>query len=81
MYRPSRIGEQLELDLAGPGRPWLEPWEGRSPRSLTKASQMFKLSAIPPGGAATKRGFREQPAPEKRLQLEQLELPFDVEVL
>ena len=80
VYRPPRIGDQLELDLCGAGRPWLEPWGGRSPRVLTKTFEMFKLSAIPPGGAAARCDNREQPAPEKRLQLEQLELPFSLEV-
>ncbi len=48
--RPSRIGDQLELELAGPGRAWLEPWEGKSPRGLTKTAQKFSLGAPPAGG-------------------------------
>jgi len=48
--RPSRIGEQLELELAGPGRAWREPWEGKSPRVLTKTFERFSLGAPPTGG-------------------------------
>ena len=55
MKGPPRIGEQyvLALDDVRLKRA-VEPWEGTSPRALTKAAKMFKLSAIPPGGAAPK---------------------------
>ena len=46
----SHIGDQLELELAGPGRVWREPWEGMSPRALTKVAQMLSLGAPPAGG-------------------------------
>jgi len=48
--RPSRKGEQLELELAGPGLVWLEPWEGKSPRTLTGAYKRFSLGAPPARG-------------------------------
>ena len=43
-------GDQLELELAGPGRAWLEPWEGMSPRALTGAFKRFSVDALPAGG-------------------------------
>ena len=46
----SRVGEQLELELAGPGLVWREPWEGKSPRALTRAAETFSLRALPAGG-------------------------------
>ena len=55
---PSRVGEQLTLSLDDVRSQSLEPWEGRSPRELTKAWKTFKLSAIPPGGSASKRDVR-----------------------
>ncbi len=45
-----RVGEQLELELAGPGRAWREPWWGMNPRVLTRAFQTFSLGAPPAGG-------------------------------
>ena len=36
---------QLELELAGPGLAWREPWEGQSPRALTQAAQKFSVGA------------------------------------
>jgi len=45
-----RIGDQLELELAGAGRVWREPWGGRNPRGLTKSAEMFSLRAPPAGG-------------------------------
>jgi len=44
------MGEQLELELFGPGLPFREPWGGRSPRELTRAYILFSLRALPPGG-------------------------------
>jgi len=43
-----RVGDQLELLLGG-DRVWIEPWDGRAPRGLTKASKMFSLQAPPAG--------------------------------
>jgi len=73
-----RIGEQLalRLDDVRLKRVVQEPWNGVSPRELTKAFQTFKLSAIPPGGAASRCSLREPPAQYERLQLLQLELPL-----
>jgi len=48
--RPPRIGDQLSLELAGPGREWSEPWGGKSPRVLTQAWKRFSLGAPPTGG-------------------------------
>jgi len=67
------VSEQLELELAGPGRAWYEPWGGKSPRGLTKAAKRVSLVALPA------RGLREYEyrRPEREyLQLElQLEAP------
>ena len=41
----SPIYAQLELELAGPGLAWREPWEGQSPRELTRAAQTFSVGA------------------------------------
>ena len=41
-----RLHEQLELKLEGIDA----PWEGRSPRVLTKAYLRFSFQAPPPGG-------------------------------
>jgi len=49
-YAPPRVGDQLELGLAGPGRAWLEPWGGASPRVLTRTFKKFSLRAPPTGG-------------------------------
>ena len=49
MRRPPTVA-QFELELAGPGRAWYEPWAGRSPRALTGAAVMFSLGAFPAGG-------------------------------
>ncbi len=47
---PPHVGDQLELELAGPGRAWLEPWGGKSPRELTRTFKAFSLRAPPAGG-------------------------------
>ncbi len=67
---PSRVGEQLELELAGPGRSWNEPWAGKSPRVLTKVSQVFSLGAPPLGGLPR----MSRPADDERSSCVQLEL-------
>ncbi len=41
---------QLELELAGPGRVFIEPWGGLDPRLLTRSHKMFSLGASPAGG-------------------------------
>ncbi len=46
----THVGEQLELELGGPGLLWREPWDGKSVRGLTKAAKMFSLGAPPAGG-------------------------------
>ena len=71
--RPSRIGEQLELELAGPGRAWLEPWEGRDPRGLTKTAKKFSLRAPPTGGL---HADEKLSAESERVSCLQLALPF-----
>jgi len=53
---PPRVSDQLELELAGPGRAWYEPWAGRNPRLLTKASIASRLRPRTPGGSASRRG-------------------------
>ena len=78
-FRPLRVSDQLELDLAGPGRPWLEPWGGRRPRYLTRLSLKSTLSATPPGGSAWGRPTADI-CKDILLQLHQLELPFSEEV-
>jgi len=50
-YLP-RVGDQYELELGGPGRAWREPWSGKSPRELTKASITFRLGPHTRGGVA-----------------------------
>ncbi len=45
-----RVGAQLELELAGPGLAWREPWGGVSPRGLTKMAQTVSLGAYPTRG-------------------------------
>ena len=47
---PPRVGDQLELDLAGPGRAWIEPWGGVSPRLLTKMAKMIRVDPLPAPG-------------------------------
>ncbi len=48
--KPSRVGAQLELELAGPGLAWREPWGGVSPRGLIKMAQSVSLGAYPTRG-------------------------------
>ncbi len=79
MKRPSRIGEQLELELLGVGRAWREPWGGRSPRGLTKAVETFSVSRIPPGGPRPDADYRDLPT-EGEGPNEQLGLPFFQEI-
>ncbi len=72
---PPRVGDQLELELAGPGRAWYEPWGGRSPRVLTKAVNSFSLGALPLAGLRGNdllAGLHEDNASADI----QLELPF-----
>ena len=74
---PPRVGDQLELELAGPGRAWVEPWGGAAPRGLTKAFEKFSFGAPPTGGL---RGNAQTCSDEERPQLEiQLGLPFEKE--
>ena len=40
----------MELALADPRADVLVPWEGKSPRVLTKAFRMFSLGALPARG-------------------------------
>jgi len=44
----TRDGDQLEMFVPR----WVqqEPWSGKSPRVLTRASQLFSLGAAPAGG-------------------------------
>jgi len=68
----------LELQLGFGGRSWLEPWEGRDPRLLTKLSKMIRLGPRPPGGSACGDDSRELTCPEKRelIDVDQLLLRF-----
>jgi len=70
--------DQLELELAGLGRAWVEPWEGMSPRVLTGAFRKFSLGAPPAGGLHADAGLSAQRmiAPAAS----QLEFPFMLEV-
>ena len=43
-----RVGDQYELVLDDVRS--VVPWEGKSPRELTRAFQTFSLGAHPPGG-------------------------------
>ncbi len=76
---PPRVGDQLELELAGPGRPWYEAWGGRAPRGLTKGARMISVARTPPGGSAWGRPIGDI-CKDILLQLGQLELPFVEEV-
>ncbi len=67
------VGEQLSLELAGPGRSWLEPWGGKSPRGLTKAFERFSLRASPAGGPIRNAS---RPSDKEQEELVQLLLPF-----
>jgi len=44
------VGEQLELDLPNTRYRGWEPWEGVTPRGLTRAFVKFSLGAHPAGG-------------------------------
>ena len=57
--RPLLISEQLDLELAGPGLAWREPWGGRSARVLTRSFKLFTLSALPPGGLRPNEEVRQ----------------------
>ena len=70
------VGDQLELELAGPGRAWLEPWGGLSPRVLTRTFKIFRLEATPPGGSTCSVGSEGPPTQFKGSSVVQLELPF-----
>ncbi len=48
--RSPHVGDQMELELAGPGRAWLEPWGGRKPRELTRGGSLCNLAGPSPGG-------------------------------
>ncbi len=71
----SRIGEQLELELAGPGRAWREPWEGKSPRVLTRTFKTFSLRALPAGGLPGDEALAAWKTKQEELRM-QLLLPF-----
>ncbi len=78
-HRPLHIGEQLELKLSGIGLAWREPWEGRSPRELTKVAALIRLRPRPPGGSAGICSTGDVHNGEE-LQGVQLLLPFIEEV-
>ncbi len=67
-------GDQFELELAGPGRAWQEPWEGKSPRGLTKCAEKFSLGAPPTGGLHGV--IKVCPKDSQRELAVQLSLPF-----
>jgi len=68
--------DQLELELAGPGRAWLEPWLGKSPRSLTDGFKRFRLEPLPAGGPIGSDLARQISDEEQEELAGQLLLPF-----
>ena len=69
-----RKGEQLEFDLAGPGRAWREPWSGLAPRVLTGGVEIRSLRATPARGLRADEMFACKD--EQQEQLGQLLLPL-----
>ncbi len=69
--RSPRVGDQLGLELVDPAKGRSEPWGGRSPRSLTRAFEMFSLGAHP---ARVLRGVKTCKANKAELHTDELEL-------
>ncbi len=63
-------GDQLELELAGPGLAWREPWGGVAPRVLTRTFVKFSLGAHTPGGSATGYESRSEVKGSSAVQLD-----------